>query len=187
MTDMLTRNWWVLALRGVVAIIFGIVAWAWPGLTLTSLIIVFGAYALVDGAFAIGAVLTSRGQRTNWPWLLLQGILSIGVGIAAIVWPDLTALALLYLIAAWAIVTGVMQIVAAVELRREIESELWLGLGGIASIIFGVLAFIFPGDGALALVWLIGVFAILYGVLALLLAYRLRERAHRTPTLRPNV
>lgn len=187
MAETLTRNWWLLALRGVAAIIFGVVAWAWPDITLTTLIIVFGAYALVDGVFSIVHVLTTRDRPTNWPWLLLQGILGVGVGIGTIVWPDLTALALLYVIAAWAIVTGAMQIAAAVELRREIQGEFWLGLGGIASIAFGILAFVFPGAGALALVWMIGVYAIIFGVAALLLAFRLRDRAHRTPTLRPSV
>jgi uncharacterized membrane protein HdeD (DUF308 family) len=174
MVDVLTRSWWMLALRGVAAIVFGIIAWAWPDVTLASLIIVFGAYALVDGAFAIVSVLMTRDRPTNWPWLLLQGILSIAVGIGAIVWPDLTALGLLYVIAAWAIVTGVMQIAAAIELRREITGEFWLGLGGLASIIFGIFAFIFPGAGALAVVWMIGVYAIFFGVTAVVLAFRLR-------------
>jgi uncharacterized membrane protein HdeD (DUF308 family) len=149
------------------------------------LVILFGAYALVDGVFSIGSLLTARDRPTNWPWQLLQGILSIGVGIGTMVWPDITALALLYVIAAWAIVTGVMQVIAAIELRREIQGEFWLGLGGIASIIFGIVAFIFPGAGALAVVWMIGVYAIVFGVLALMLAFELRGRGHRTPTLSP--
>jgi uncharacterized membrane protein HdeD (DUF308 family) len=188
MVDVLTRSWRALALRGVAAITFGVVAWLWPGITLSTLIILFGAYALVDGVFSIFSLLTTRDRPTRWPWFLLQGVLSILVGIGAIVWPDLTALALLYVIAAWAIVTGVMQIAAAIELRREIQGEFWLGLGGLAAVIFGILAFIFPGDGALALTWLIGTYAIIFGIAELLLAFELRGRAHQVQqTLRPGV
>jgi uncharacterized membrane protein HdeD (DUF308 family) len=188
MTDVLTRSWWLLALRGIAAIIFGIVAWAWPGLTLAALVIVFGAYALVDGAFSVGSVIATRDRPANWPWLLLQGILGIIVGIGVIAWPDIGALSLLYVIAAWAIVTGVMQMIAAIELRREIEGEFWLGLGGLASVVFGILAFIFPGAGAVAVVWMIGIYAIIFGAAELALAFRLRDRAHHTPTtLSPTV
>jgi uncharacterized membrane protein HdeD (DUF308 family) len=182
MVQVLARNWWLLALRGLAAIVFGIVAWVWPDLTLSVLIILFGAYALVDGAFAIGAAISSRDRMRDWPWLLLQGILGVIVGLVTLIWPDLTATALIYLIGAWALVTGVMQIATAIRLRREIEGELFLGLGGLASIIFGLIVFAFPGDGAVALVWLIGTYAIVFGIAAIILAFRLRDWGHRQTT-----
>lgn len=174
------RSWWTLVLRGVLAVVFGVVAWVAPGLTIGALILLFGAYALVDGAFALVAAFSPGGERRRWP-LVLEGILGIGAGIAAVVWPGLTALALLYVIAAWALITGLFEIMAAVELRREIDNEWLLGLAGLASIVFGLLLIVRPGAGALALTWLIGVYAVLFGVLLIALGFRLRGMADRVP------
>lgn len=185
----LARDWWSLALRGLAAIIFGIVAWIWPDLTVTALVIIFGAFALVDGAFALATAWAIRNRDGNRPGLLLQGIAGIVIGIVTLVWPDITALALMYLIAAWAIVSGVFEIVAAIELRRVISGEFLLALSGIASVIFGIVVAIFPGSGAVALVWLIGLYAIAFGLLLIVLAFRLRSWQERGggPTVRVGV
>jgi uncharacterized membrane protein HdeD (DUF308 family) len=169
----LSRYWWAFIIRGVVAILFGLAAWFWPGLTLTALIIVFGAYALVDGIFAVIAGISSYSENQRWWAEVLVGIVSIVAGIITWAWPGLTALVLLYFIASWAIITGVFEIWAAVQLRRSIENEWLLGLSGLASLIFGILLFIFPGAGALGILWLIGFYAILFGVLLIGLGWRI--------------
>jgi uncharacterized membrane protein HdeD (DUF308 family) len=172
----LARNWKLLALRGLCAIIFGILAFVWPGVTLGVLVLLYGAYALIDGVLAIVAALSKR-QESGLPWwaLLLEGLLGIGAGIVAFVWPGITALFLLFLIAGWAIVTGVFEIIAAIRLRKEIEGELWLALSGALSIIFGLLLIVRPGAGALTVVWLIGAYAIFFGIFLLALAFRLKR------------
>jgi uncharacterized membrane protein HdeD (DUF308 family) len=176
----LARNWWVLALRGLCAIIFGILAFVWPVITLGVLVLLFGAYTLVDGVLSIIAAISKR-EGSGLPWwaLLLEGLLGIAAGIVTFVWPGMTALFLLFLIAAWAIVTGVFEIIAAIRLRKEIEGELWLALCGILSVIFGVLLFVRPGAGALTVVWLIGTYAIFFGILQLALAFRLKRVKER--------
>jgi len=137
-------------------------------------VLVFGAYALVDGVFGVINGISSYGERERWWVILLEGLAGIVVGIMTLVWPSITALTLLYLIAAWAVITGVMEIVAAIQLRRVIEGEWMMVLSGIASIIFGIILFIFPGEGALGLTWLIGIYAIIFGVTLIVLAFRLR-------------
>jgi uncharacterized membrane protein HdeD (DUF308 family) len=183
----LGRNWWALALRGVAAILFGVLAFAWPGITLFVLVLFFGAYMLVDGIFAIVAAVRAAGEEDRWWLLLIQGILGVLAGLVAFFWPGLTALALLYFIAAWAIVTGIMEIVAAVRLRQEIEGEWALGLSGLLSVIFGVLLVVLPAPaGLLSLVWLIGAYAVATGVLLLILAFRVRSEAGREAPARPS-
>jgi uncharacterized membrane protein HdeD (DUF308 family) len=183
----LGRNWWALALRGVAAILFGILAFAWPGITLFVLVLFFGAYMLVDGIFAIVAAVRAAGEEDRWWLLLIEGILGVLAGLVAFFWPGLTALALLYFIAAWAIVTGIMEIVAAVRLRQEIEGEWALGLSGLLSVIFGVLLVVLPAPaGLLSLVWLIGAYAVATGVLLLILAFRVRSEAGREAPARPS-
>jgi uncharacterized membrane protein HdeD (DUF308 family) len=182
MKTMLARNWWVLALRGVLAIIFGVLAFLWPGLTLITLVLLFGAYALVDGVFAVIAGIASYGRSQRWWGTLLVGIAGIVLGILTMLWPGTTALVLLYFIAAWAIVTGAFQVVAAIQLRREITNEWALIIGGILSILFGVLLVIFPGAGALSLTWMIGAYAVLFGILLIALALRLRSLPRGTET-----
>ena len=171
----LSRNWWALALRGVAAIVFGLLAFILPGITLTALILLFSAYMLVDGVFAIVAAVRAEERDTRWWLLLAEGVLGVLAGIVAFVWPGLTALALLYLVAAWSIITGILQIVGAIRLRREIEGEWALILGGVLSVIFGVLLAVLPGPGILALLWLIGAYALVSGVLLIILAFRVRN------------
>ena len=171
----LSRNWWALALRGLAAIVFGLLAFILPGITLTALILLFSAYMLVDGVFAIVAAVRAEERDTRWWLLLAEGVLGVLAGIVAFAWPGLTALALLYLVAAWSIITGILQIVGAIRLRREIEGEWALILGGVLSVIFGVLLAVLPGPGILALLWLIGAYALVSGVLLIILAFRVRN------------
>ena len=189
MLDALTQRWWVVALRGVAAVIFGILALVWPGITLGALVLLFGAYALVDGVCALWTAATggpaASGRR---PWLVLEGVAGVAAGIVTFVWPGITALALLAVIAAWALVTGVLEIVAAIRLRREIEGEWLMVLSGVLSVVFGILLFINPAAGALAVTWLIGAYAIVFGAVLLGLAmrlYRLRQREHQPQGTRP--
>jgi uncharacterized membrane protein HdeD (DUF308 family) len=183
----LARNWWALVLRGLAAILFGVLAFAWPGITLFVLVLFFGAYMLVDDIFAIVAAVRAAGEEDRWWLLLVQGILGVLAGLVAIFWPGLTALALLYFIAAWAIVTGIMEIVAAIRLRREIEGEWALALSGALSVLFGVLLVVLPAPaGLLSLVWLIGAYAVATGVLLLILGFRVRSEASKEATARPS-
>jgi uncharacterized membrane protein HdeD (DUF308 family) len=168
-----THYWWAVALRGLTAVLFGIAALVWPGITLTALVLLFGAYALVDGIFSlVHAFSSGTGFRAL---LAIEGIAGIAAGIIALVWPGITALTLLYVIAAWAIVTGILEIVAAIQLRKLIENEWLLVLGGVASVAFGVILAFQPGAGALALLWLIGAYAVVFGVVLIALGFRLRS------------
>jgi uncharacterized membrane protein HdeD (DUF308 family) len=170
----LARNWWVFLIRGIAAILFGIGAFVWPGITIAVLVLMFGAYALVDGIFAIIAGISARQETERWWMMILAGIAGIITGVLTFLWPGITALVLLYFIAAWAVVMGIFEIAAAIRLRKEIEGEFWLILGGIASVIFGVLLVIMPGAGALASIWIIGIYAIIFGITLVILAFRLR-------------
>jgi uncharacterized membrane protein HdeD (DUF308 family) len=168
----LPRYWWLVALRGLAAIIFGILAFIWPGATLTALVWIFGTYAIADGGLALYGATRSRGQHI---WAsVLEAIVSIGAGLIAFFSPGTTALALLIVIAVWAIVTGVMEVIAAVELRHVIPNEWSLLLSGLLSVVFGVLLLVQPGGGALAVVWVIGFYAVLFGIGMLAFAWRLR-------------
>ena len=182
MLETLSRHWWAVALRGVAAILFGVLALVWPGITVFALVIVFGAYALVDGAFTLVAVFGDRdGARTRGSraWLVARGIAGILTGIVAAVWPGITALALLWVIALWAMVTGVFDIVAAFQLRKQLRREWLLALSGALSVLFGVLLVVWPAAGVLTLVVLIGIAAIAFGITLLMLGLRLRrERRH---------
>lgn len=175
----LSQHWWSFVLRGALAILFGVLAFLLPGLTLEALVLLFGAYAIVDGAFAIWAVISGevpRGQR--WWALLLEGMLGIVAGLIALFLPAITALALVYVIAAWAIVTGAFEVGAAIRLRREIQGEWLLALSGVLSIVFGAVIAIFPGAGALAIVWLIASYAVVFGIVLIALGIRLRGARH---------
>jgi uncharacterized membrane protein HdeD (DUF308 family) len=179
----LAQNWWAIVLRGVVAVLFGLGAFAWPGLTLAVLVLLFGAYAFVEGVLAVMWALVSRRAGT-FPWgVLLAGLAGIVFGVITLLSPGLTALAVLYLIATWAIVRGVFEIVAAVHLRREIDNEWLLGLSGLLSVILGIFMILAPGAGALALVWWIGAFAILVGVLTIFLGLRLKALKTRVAAM----
>ena len=171
----LARNWGAIASRGVAAIMFGVLTFVVPALTLTVLVLLFGAYAIVDGVFSIIAALRRRAGSRTWWALLAEGIIGVAAGLVTFLFPGLTAVTLVYVIAAWAIVTGVLEIVAAVRLRRQLTGEAWLVLSGVLSIVFGGLLTIAPGAGALALVLWIGAYAIVFGALLLALAFRLRR------------
>jgi uncharacterized membrane protein HdeD (DUF308 family) len=175
----LPRHWWVVALRGLAAIVFGILAFVLPGITLSVLILLFGAYAIVDGVLALYAAARSGGNRF---WAsLLEGIVGLVAGLIAFFLPGLTALALLFVIAAWAILTGVMEVIVAFRLRQVIQNEWALIFAGALSVLFGVLLFAQPGAGILALVWLIGLYAVIFGIALLVFSWRLRgmlDHAH---------
>jgi uncharacterized membrane protein HdeD (DUF308 family) len=178
MLEAMTRNWGALAFRGVVAILFGVVAFVWPGRTVAVLVILLAAFALVEGLINVIA-----GVRAREGWAIAEGALSILVGLViVVVGPQWTALALLYLVAAWAILTGIARIVAAIQLRRLVENEWLLILSGVASVVFGVIAAIFPGAGILALIWFVAAWAIVLGLLQLALALSLRQLAHGLST-----
>ncbi|MEW5804131.1 MAG: HdeD family acid-resistance protein [bacterium] len=170
----LSRNWWVLLLRGIIAIMFGVLAWLKPGISLMALVLLFGAYTLADGILGVWLAIAGRKEDEHWWILLLWGFISIIVGILTFLTPSVTALALLIYIAIWAIATGVLEIVAAIRLRREIRGEWLLILVGIASVMFGALLMAKPGAGALALLWLIATYAVIFGVLLIILAFKAR-------------
>jgi uncharacterized membrane protein HdeD (DUF308 family) len=171
----LIRNWWLLALRGVCAVLFGILAFVWPGLTLQVIIWLYGAYALIQGVLlAIAAVTHKEGQGLPWWTLLLEGLLGIGVGIICFVMPEIAAITLVFLIAGWAVMTGILQLIAAIRLRKEIEGEFWLGLTGVLSILFGLLLVFRPGVGLVTVAWLIGGYALVFGIFLIALAFRIK-------------
>jgi uncharacterized membrane protein HdeD (DUF308 family) len=174
--DALARNWWVVLLRGLAGILFGVLTFVWPELSFAALVLLFGAYAFADGVLALITAVRQRGND-RWWLLVLHGVLGMAIGIATVLWPGITALALLYLIAAWALVTGVLEIAAAIRLRKVITGEWLLALAGIASVALGILLVLFPGPGAFALVIWIGAYALVAGVLLVMLAIRLRSWA----------
>jgi uncharacterized membrane protein HdeD (DUF308 family) len=179
MVMVLARNWWALVLRGFFDVLFGMTAFVWPGITLAVLVLLYGAFALVDGSFAIAAVLVGRTRgMPSWA-LLVEGLAGIAVGAITFFWPGITQLALLFLIAAWAVVTGVFEIVAAVRLRKEIRGEWLLALSGVLSVAVGVALVVNPGAGLLAISWMIGTYAIIFGVLFIVLGFRLRSWLRR--------
>jgi uncharacterized membrane protein HdeD (DUF308 family) len=178
----LVRHWWVFLVRGLAGVLFGLGAFLWPRLTLVVLVALFGAYALVDGIFALVGAFRSVGRTDNSWILLLEGIAGIAAGLVTFFWPGISAVALLIVIAAWAIVTGVFEMIVAVRLREEIEGEWLLMLSGLASLLLGLLLIVRPAAGALAVVWLVGSYAIMFGVLFIALALRLRGIAQRART-----
>ena len=170
-----SRNyWWILALRGVLAVLFGVLAIVWPHLTLLVLVLLFGAYAIVNGVMALIVALQERRVYSRWWIVLIEGLAGIIAGLVAFLWPGITALALLYVIAAWALVTGVFEIVAAFSVRLPVAMEWTLALAGILSVLLGVLLAILPGVGLLSLVWVIGIYAIIYGVALIIRAFQFR-------------
>lgn len=174
--DLLFQNWWSVLLRGILAMLFGLAIVVWPGMALLALILTFSAYLLLDGAATIVGSFVRRHQEHHFPLaLFLSGLLSVAAGLAVFFWPALTALTLLYLIAAWATLRGVLEIAAGIEFRKVIQHEWLLILGGLASIVFGILAFAWPGTGILAMLWLLGTYVILYGLLAVVLSVRLHD------------
>jgi uncharacterized membrane protein HdeD (DUF308 family) len=173
MLSLIAKNWWLIVLRGVCAILFGLFAWTFPGVTLGALVMLWALYAIADGVLAFLVALSGASGRPWWV-LALEGLVSIVAACAGIFYPGVTALVLLYVIAVWAIMTGILEIVAAVQLRKEIENELWLGLAGLASVFFGLLLIARPGVGVLAVMWIIGTYAIVFGLVLVLLGFRAR-------------
>lgn len=178
MIQVLARNWWAFLIRGIAGVLFGILAFLWPGITLLVLAIMIGAYALVDGIFALVAAFSHAGAAHR-PWLLLEGVIGVVLGVLIWLYPLYSAGLFVYLIAFWAIVTGITEIFAGVRLRNVIADEILYILAGVASIVFGVLILRNPVAGALAVVWLIAFYAIIFGVLQIALSFRLKALASR--------
>lgn len=175
MLSSITRNWWLAALRGALAVIFGVVAFTMPGITFEVLVLLFGAYAFVDGIAVLSFGLIAAGEGQRWWPLVLGGIVGIATGVLTFAQPAAMALALVYVVGAWAIVTGVFEIVAAIRLREYITSEWLMGFSGALSIVFGVLVLAQPGAGAFALVYLFAFYAVLAGVSQIALGFRMRS------------
>jgi len=175
-----SRNWWLIALRGVIAVLFGVLAWIWPGITLLALVVLWGVYSFADGVLSLVTAFRWRDSGKPLWALIVVGLAGIAAGVIAFLWPQITALVLLMFIAAWAIVIGIFQIVTAIRIRKEIDNEWLLGLSGAISLIFGILMVASPGAGAIAVVWLIGVYAVFFGVLLIGLSLRLKNLAPRT-------
>lgn len=178
----LAKNWWLIMLRGICAVIFGVLAFGWPGVTLLTLVVLYGLFALADGILSLLAAVT--GDKSDSPaprwWLAVVGLLGLAAGLVTLFWPGMTALVLLIFIAIWAIASGIMQIVGAIRLRKEIDDEWLLIASGVLSVLFGIAMLAWPGAGALAMVFVIGTFAILYGALLISFALRLRKVARAT-------
>lgn len=174
MLGLLAKKWWVLLIRGIAAVAFGILAVAWPGITITVLVVVFGAYALVDGVFGVVSALAGAERRDRWV-LGVEGLAGIVAGAVALIWPSITAFALLVLVAVWAIATGLAELAAAVRLRKEINDEWLLVVTGVASVLAGVILLLRPRAGVIAVTWLIGAYAIAFGALLVALSLRLRS------------
>lgn len=171
----LKRGWWLLLLRAIAAIAFGVVTFVRPGISLAALVLLFGAYCMADGILTVWTAASGSKDHEYWWLLLLEGLLGIGIGVLTMFAPAVTALALLFYIAVWAIATGVLEIAAAMRLRKEIQGEWLLLLAGLASVVFGALLIWQPGAGALTVLWLIGSYAIVFGVLLLILAFKVRS------------
>jgi uncharacterized membrane protein HdeD (DUF308 family) len=176
MESALSRNWWLVVLRGVLAILFGLTAFVWPAVTLVVLVWIFGIYALVDGLVSVGTGLARTKDSSRWWAFLLEGVASIIAAVIALIWPGLATLAIVLLIASWAVITGVLEILAAIRLRHEIDNEWLLGLGGIISILLGAFLFFQPFAGGIAIVWTIAAYAVIFGALLIALGFRLRNR-----------
>jgi uncharacterized membrane protein HdeD (DUF308 family) len=174
----LAKNWWSVVLRGVVAILLGIATFVWPGITLAALVFLFAGYALVDGALALTGALRAAEAGDRWGALLIEGLAGIFAAFVTVLWPGITALALVYVIAAWAIITGVAEIAAAVRLRHHVRGEWLLALAGVASIVFGVLVAAMPLAGALAIALWVGAYLLIFGIVLVGLGFRLRSWSH---------
>jgi uncharacterized membrane protein HdeD (DUF308 family) len=177
----LAKNWWSLVLRGILGIVLGVISFAWPAITLRALVLLFGFYALIDGVVNISGAMHAVATRERWGALLFEGIIGILAAVAAVGWPAITALALVYIIAAWAIIHGIAEIAAAVRLRRVVRGEWLLGLAGVVSILFGVLIAAAPLVGAVVIAIWFGAYAFVFGVMMLALGFRLRHLHHGIP------
>jgi uncharacterized membrane protein HdeD (DUF308 family) len=176
----LAKNWWLVLLRGIIAVLFGVLAFGWPGLTLVVLVLLYGAYALTDGILALAAAIAGREVLPRW-WLAIVGISGIAAGLATFFWPGLTALVLILLIGAWTIAHGIMEIIGAIKLRKEIDHEWLLILSGLVSVAFGFIVLARPEAGALAFAWVIAAYAVVFGILMIGLSLRLRKHRFAMP------
>ena len=174
----LAKGWWLLLLRGIAAIVFGVLAFAWPGLTLVTLVLFYGAFALVDGVIALVAAFTGGAKPVPTWWLVVIGLLGIAAGIATFVMPGITAILLILFMGAWALVHGIFEIIGAIQLRKEIDNEWMLILSGVVSVLFGIIVLIAPGAGALGLIWAIAAYSIVFGISFVALALRLKNHKH---------
>jgi uncharacterized membrane protein HdeD (DUF308 family) len=175
MISVLVHNWWAFVARGVLAILFGLIAFVMPGVTMLSLVLVFAAYAVVDGVLAITSAVRAARQSERWGWLALEGVVDIVAGIAAVAMPGLTVFVFVILVAAWALITGALMLVASFRVDAD-HGRWWLALGGIASLIYGGLLVMAPMIGAVVLTWWIGAYALVFGISLLIFAFRLRSR-----------
>ncbi len=175
MLTSITRKWWTFLVRGMIAILFGVMAFTWPDQTKLALVLVFGAFVLIDGVITVSAGIAFHDYFKRWWALVLEGVSGILIGVVTFFWPNITAIALLYFIAVWAIVTGIFKIVAAIELRNVIKGEWAMILSGLLSALFGTLLIVFPAAGAVSLVWLFGFYALIFGTSESILAFRLQS------------
>jgi uncharacterized membrane protein HdeD (DUF308 family) len=175
MIRIFANNWGLVLLRGILAILFGIATLLLPGITLIVLVVLFGAYALTDGVATIILAIQQRQEFSDWWLMLLAGLVSVAAGVVTFVWPGITAITLFYVIVAWAIMSGIFEIILAIHLRREIEGEWAMILSGILSVAFGILLILQPVSGVLAVLWMIGIYAILYGALLVVLSHQLHN------------
>src|SRR5215813_7944884 len=178
MLHAMAKGWWLVLLRGIAAIVFGVLAFVWPGLTLLTLVLFYGAYALVDGVLALIAAFTGGAKPVPSWWLILIGIAGIAAGAITFMWPGITALVLIFFIGGWAIAHGIFEIVGAIKLRKEIDNEWWLILAGALSVIFGLIVLIAPGAGAVGLIWAIAAYSVAFGIMLIGLSLRLRKHQH---------
>ena len=174
MLETLKTSWWLLVLRGVAAVLFGVLAFAWPGLTAEVLVILFGAYSLVNGFFTLGLAMRAPKGTPGIGTLVLLGVIGVAAGVVTFFYPGITAISLLSVIAAWAILTGILEIAVAIKLRQQLSNEWMLMLSGALSVAFGVLVIAMPNAGALSIIWLIGIYAILFGITMLAVAFKLK-------------
>ena len=175
LSTMLQRSWWVLLVRGLAAIVFGVLTWMQPAASAVALLVIFGAYVLVDGALGVYGTIKNRHQSSHWWVMLIWGLAGVIVGVLTVINPAITGLVLTIYIGVWAVVTGVMQIIAAMRLRKEIEGEWLLVLSGLLSVVFGGFVLSQPMAGMMAMVWVIATYAVIFGVLMILLAFRVKK------------
>ncbi|RMX05032.1 HdeD family acid-resistance protein [Corticibacter populi] len=180
LAGVLSRSWWLLLLRGIAAIVFAIFAWLQPEITVAVLVLLFGAYSMADGILGIWTAISGRKDNAYWWVLLLWGLVGIGIGVLTVIAPAAVTLALLIYVAVWAIATGVLQIIAAVRLRKEIEGEWLLGLAGVLSVVFGILLVAQPGLGILTLLWLLAGYTLVFGIVLIVLAFKARSFGHKS-------
>lgn len=184
MLHSLAENWWLFLLRGLGAILFGLLTFMWPGVTLVTLVLLYGAFALADGIAAIVTAIRGGPLTSRW-WLAIMGGIGVAAGILTFYWPGVTALVLLVFIAVWAIATGITQIIGGIRLRKELDSE-WIPIvTGVLSVLFGLLLLARPAAGALAMIFAIGIYAIAQGILTVAFSLRLRRHAHGAAAARP--